>query len=120
MLATAEELIEELKELKNSGKLIVIEGLKDKRALKNLGIENTYTLSRKPLFSVVEEIAEQEKEVVILTDFDKKGKELYNELSKHFEKLGVKVDNRFRLFLLKNTKLSHIEGLDTYVEKRKV
>lgn len=119
MLASAEEIIEELEKLKTSNKLIVVEGLKDKRALESFGLNKIVTLSKKPLFSVIEDITAKEKEVVILTDFDKKGKELYGRLAKYFERFGVKVDNKFRLFLLKNTKLSHIEGLNTYVNKRK-
>ncbi len=104
-----------LEKLSSSGKCIIVEGKKDKDSLEKLGIKNIFTLSKKPLFSIVEDVAEKNNEVVILTDFDRKGKELYGKLKKDLSKSGVKVDNYFREFLQKNTKLSHIEGLLTYI-----
>ncbi|MBW2999345.1 toprim domain-containing protein [Candidatus Woesearchaeota archaeon] len=108
------QLSEWIEEVKNSGKLIIVEGLKDKKALNSLGISNVVTL-KKPLFQVIEEIAAKHKEVIILTDIDKKGKLLYGKLRSGLQRFGVKVDTKFREFLIKNTKLSHIEGLPTYL-----
>jgi len=101
--------------LQSSGKAIIIEGPKDKAALESFGIQTIFLLSEKPLFAVAEEVAMQFSEVILLTDLDKKGKELYGKLSKEFKRLGVKVDITFREFLQKETKLSHVEGLTTYV-----
>lgn len=115
MEAKKEEMISWADELKDSGKLVVVEGDKDVAALKSLGIENVMKL-KKPLYAVVEDVAAMAKEVVILTDFDKKGKELYGRLRKDLMKHGVKVDTHFREFLQRNTRLSHVEGLRTYVE----
>ena len=53
---------------------------------------------------------------IILTDLDKQGKELYGKLNSGLQQFGVKVDNNFRNFLFKNTKLRQIEGLTTYIE----
>ena len=113
------ELLEEWRaELDNNHKSIIVEGTKDKAALESLGVHNRiYVLSKKPLYQVIEDIAAHEKDIIILTDFDKKGKELYGRLRRGFEKSGVKVDRYFREFLQKNTKLSHMEGLLTYLEK---
>ena len=94
---------------------MVVEGIKDKTALEHLGFTNVMVL-KKPLYAVVEDVAMQSKNVVILTDLDSKGKELYSKLSKDLQKHGVNVDNRFRKFLFKNTSLRQIEGLATFIE----
>ncbi|MBU0614486.1 MAG: hypothetical protein KJ601_00155 [Nanoarchaeota archaeon] len=97
-------------EVNLSGKLIVAEGIKDIRGLRGVGVMNDIvSLSRVPLFRIIEELAEQE--VIILTDFDKKGKELYGKLNSGLQQVGAKVDNKFREWLRRNTKFSHIEGL---------
>ncbi len=97
-------------ELEKCGKLIVVEGIKDKRALESLGVKNIYTL-KTPLFVAAEEIAERSKRVVILTDLDRQGKMLYARLRTDLQSLGVEVDNRFRQQLFK-TKVRQIEGID--------
>ena len=117
MEATIEELKDWLEELQESSFLIVVEGIKDKRSLHRLGITFVRSLN-KPLYQVVEEIAAREKKVIILTDFDKKGKELYGKLKKDLINHGVKVDMHFREFLQQKTRVSHIEGLATYIKKR--
>ena len=61
--------------LKQSEKAIIVEGDKDKAALAKYGISRVYTLSKFPLFKICEMIASNYDEAVILTDFDKKGKE---------------------------------------------
>lgn len=90
-------------------KLIVVEGKKDKRALERLGCKKILTLENKPLYAVVESLL-PEKEVVLLTDLDKKGKELYARLYRSCTKRGVRVDNTLRLLLFRE-RVSHIEGL---------
>ncbi|MBL7055088.1 toprim domain-containing protein [Candidatus Woesearchaeota archaeon] len=115
MKKNIEKLNEEISKLKQSGNLIIVEGKKDSIALKKLGFKNIAELSKKPLFQIIEDISSKNKECVILTDFDKKGKQLYKKLNSGLSTLGVKVDNRFRKFLQNNTRLSHIEGLDSYL-----
>ena len=112
-----EELNEEINKLKNSNKLIIVEGKKDRKALEKLGFKNIIELSKKPLFQIIEDISCKNKECTILTDLDKKGKQLYGKLNSGLSRLGVKVDNKFREFLQKNTRLSHIEGLFNYLNK---
>ncbi len=109
-----EELKEFLAKLKQTDKLVIVEGVKDKKALEELEVKNIITLSKKPIFQIIEEISKNHDEIIILTDFDKKGKELYRRLREGLKKQGVKIDTYFREFLLK-TKLSHIEGLATYI-----
>ena len=109
-------IYEILDEIKNSEILVIVEGKKDREALQKLGIGNIIELSKKPLFQIVEEIADSNEECIILTDLDKKGKQLYSRLNSYLQKNGVKVNNKFREFLFKHTKLRQIEGIGTYLE----
>ena len=111
-----EEFQEIIEKIINSNILIIVEGKKDKIALEKLGIKNISTLSKKPLYQVVEEIANENEECIILTDLDKKGKEIYGKLNSQLQRNGVKIDNKLRNFLFKNTKLRQIEGITTYFE----
>jgi 5S rRNA maturation endonuclease (ribonuclease M5) len=104
-----------IQKIKDSNTLVVVEGKKDKEALQKLGITNIIELSKKPLFHIVEEISNSNRECIILTDLDNEGKLLYSKLNTNLQKNGVKINNKFRNFLFKNTKLRQIEGLDTYL-----
>mgnify|MGYP001562242697 CR=1 FL=1 len=114
-----EEKLEEFQNLigkiKDSGILVVVEGKKDKAALQKLGIKNIKELSKKPIFQIVEEIAHSNIDCVILTDLESEGFVLYSKLNSNLQKYGVKVDNRLREFLFRNTKLKQIEGIDSYL-----
>ena len=100
----------------SSNILIIVEGKKDKIALQKLGLNNIIELSKKPIFQIVEDVTNSNDECIILTDLDKKGKEIYGKLNSNLQKNGVKVNNKFRNFLFKHTKLRQIEGIDTYLE----
>ena len=100
-----------LDRLKNSKKIVLVEGEKDKIALKKLGVKNAIAIARKPIFEFIEEIAEKNKEVIILTDLDDEGKKLYSKLKNGFQRYGIKVDNKFREELFRNTHISQIEGI---------
>lgn len=110
-----EGLIEEFQELIDkviaSNILIIVEGKKDRKALEKLGLTNIIELSKKPLYQIVEEVSESNNECLILTDLDKKGKELYGRLNSDLQRRGVKVNNKLREFIFKNTKIRQIEGI---------
>ena len=111
-----EEFNNLIEKIINSNILVIVEGKKDKAALQKLGINNIMELSKKPLFQIVEDVAHSNDECIILTDLDKKGKEIYGKLNSNLQKNGVKVNNKFREFLFKHTKLRQIEGINTYME----
>lgn len=113
MFKFMENLDEWIDRVNASGISIIVEGKKDVSALKKIGIKNSmFCLSVKPIYKVAEDF--KAREVIILTDFDKKGKELYGKLSTELQSQGVRIDRTFREWLQRNTKLSHIEGLDNY------
>ena len=113
--ATREELAEWAENLKHSSLCIIVEGPHDRKAIALVGIpaQQVVTLGR-PLYQVAEFVAEKHRRAVILTDLDRKGRELYGKLRKELMQQGVKVDNTYREFLQKKTRLSHIEGINTY------
>ena len=96
-------------------KPIIVEGKKDKLALENLGCTNIITIngSKAGLYNIVEKLPENCKEAVILTDLDKKGKQLYHKIKKILTINKIKIDDRFRIYLFKETKVRQIEGLKT-------
>jgi len=110
-------IVEEwVSKLKNSDKLIIVEGKKDKAALEELGIKNIVIL-RNAIYKDVENIVNNgDKEIVILTDLDKMGKKLYARLKRDLTERGITIDNYFREFLFKHTRLRQIEGIIRYIK----
>ena len=110
-----EEMMAWLEKLKESDKLIIVEGKKDEAALIKIGIlEERIVRITKPAYAIAEDLAPLKREVIILTDRDTEGKKLYGELKRNLSRNGVKVDTYFREFMLKSSNLSHIEGIATY------
>ena len=116
MLQKTEEFQDFIDNTITSNILVIVEGKKDRIALQKLGINNIVELSKKPIFQIVEEISNSNDECIILTDLDKEGKQLYSKLNSNLQKHGVKINNKFREFLFKHTKLRQIEGIDSYME----
>ncbi|MHA2025677.1 MAG: hypothetical protein ACW98U_07220 [Candidatus Thorarchaeota archaeon] len=99
------EFIQTLDE-KYENLLVVVEGKRDVTVLRNLGLEapiiKTQTLL--PRYKLIEKIvAETTKEgkVLILTDFDKKGKEIYRFIEKELELAGIRNLKRERRMIRK-------------------
>lgn len=99
--------------------VFVVEGKKDIASLNSLGFQKVYQIHQTgvSLSERIEEIVSHiaRKDVVcILTDFDKKGKQLYLIIKKEMQALGVRLDSSFRNIL--RSHISHIEGLKSFVE----
>jgi 5S rRNA maturation endonuclease (ribonuclease M5) len=121
----AAELQAMLEKTAKEDNLIIVEGIKDKKALESFGIsKNRIITLNKPLYKIVENILEiiktkkLPKKVVLLTDIDPRGKKLYSTLSKDLNRHGIQIDNNLRNFLIKNTKLRQIEGIASYLAKK--
>src|SRR3989344_9225409 len=91
--------------------LVIVEGRKDRTALKKLGIVNVIEIDKKPLFKVIEDVYMKNKACVILTDLDTEGKKIYSKLNSGLSQHGVHVDNMLRHFLFRKTKIRQIEGI---------
>jgi len=101
--------------------IIIVEGKKDVQSLKSLGFQKVYALHIPgvPIRERVEQITliiNKKEKICILTDLDKKGRQLYEKLKQIFQELGAHLDSSLRGILIK-TRLSHIEGLFHFMEK---
>ena len=114
MMKDFDEWIRKLKK-DSKEKLVLVEGIKDKRALEQLGISNILTL-KKPLYAMIELIVSSEKDCIILLDLDKAGKKLYGKIIPSLKHFGVRVIDEYRNFLF-TTKLRQIEGIISYLNK---
>ena len=103
------DLERELEKAKH--KVVLVEGMKDKKALESLGFKKIITLKNRPLFEVIESI--QEKEIVLLNDLDAEGKKLFSVLRKGLQRRGIKINIKLRLELFK-TGYRQIESLKNY------
>ncbi|MBN2043242.1 MAG: toprim domain-containing protein [Candidatus Aenigmarchaeota archaeon] len=85
------KLIQELSE-----KILLVEGKKDEEALKRLGLKNIIAINGKPLYIVAEELSAKNQEIVILSDFDKAGKEINLKLKKLLQRYKKTTNVRLR------------------------
>jgi 5S rRNA maturation endonuclease (ribonuclease M5) len=86
--------------------LVIVEGKRDVSVLRNLGLKapiiKTQTrLTRPKLIEKVQAEAGPKGQVLILTDFDKKGKEIYKFIEKELELSGIKNLKRERRMIRK-------------------
>ena len=110
-----QHILNELEKAKQSRRLVIVEGKKDKQALQKLGFEKIFTLNNgKSIKRNIEIISGMSKKIIILTDFDKQGRELNKKLRHEFSQIGVRVDNKLRNCLKKQ--ISHIQGLASFLK----
>ncbi len=101
--------------------IIVVEGKKDLNALKSLGFQSVYAIHitgvslRERAEQIANQISKRDK-ICILTDLDKRGKQLYLLLKSLFQELGVHLDSTLRGILIKS-RISHIEGVNKFLDK---
>jgi len=119
-MLSKEEFSEKINEEISKENLIIVEGKKDLNSLIYIGFNkrNIFILNNgEPFLENVEkinEIIEDKKcKMSILTDLDKKGKLLYSQIKKEIID-KKRIDESFRSLLLMQ-KISHVEGLSSYV-----
>ena len=86
-----EELISLLIEIND--KQVIVEGKRDKKALYLLHFKRIITI-KKDIYETVDQL--EEKEVLILTDFDSEGKQIAVKLNLFLQSLDFKVDHETR------------------------
>jgi len=119
-LEALEEVISALKMASNGGAVVIVEGLRDEKSLRDLGIEGPVIMaSRRPALDLAEGAARRYSEVVILTDWDEKGDEMAYNLKRHLRSAGARfdVDIRGRIRSLVKKEIKDVESLSRYVEK---
>lgn len=121
----ATEALARLAEESAKGTPILVEGKKDVDALRKLGVAGpvvTVKTGGKSFIDVVSELEEAETpRVILLLDFDRRGKQGTNRLRHNLERAGIKVDLEVWLALLGSVgkDAQCVEGLDAYLENLK-
>jgi 5S rRNA maturation endonuclease (ribonuclease M5) len=119
------QVLEQLAEENRSGKPIIVEGQKDAETLRELGVNGQIIFAKtggKSLLDVISEIeAAKTGEVIMLLDFDRRGKELTERLKRHIEKLGIRANMHYWLKLssLVGKEVKDVEGLAKYMKTLK-
>ena len=115
------EVIEELK-IEAEEKPIIVEGKRDVESLEKLGVEGTFIIIAKtPIYLIADELIRKGvKEVILLTDFDRRGRMLAKAIVEEFRHRGIKVNTKIRheIFIYTNSGIRDIESLFSYVNKR--
>jgi 5S rRNA maturation endonuclease (ribonuclease M5) len=114
-----------LLEESSKGILTIVEGKNDVQTLRQLGVEGEITSAKtggKTRLDVVCEVEESgAKEVILLLDFDRRGKEWTRMLKQHLEKAKIKPNLTFwnELMRLAGREVKDVEGLASYIRTLK-
>lgn len=117
-LLKLEELILELRELSDSGAIIVVEGRKDMASLRLLGINGEIRLaSQQPLLEFTDMLSKSKKEIILLTDWDNKGGIMARKIIQHLSNYGLLPNTviRSKLRSLSKKSIKDIESLNNYI-----
>lgn len=121
-LEMIEELLEQLQELISQNSIIVVEGKRDVAALNALGLYADFRLAtHHSLMNFCEGLAETGQNIVILTDWDRRGNMLASKLVEYLQSLGVTPETRIRELIvsLVQKEIKDVESLSGYVRKLK-
>lgn len=116
-----QQVLDALREASANGTPVLIEGKKDVEALRALGIEGTvYSVKTggKSFLTVIQEIERTgAREVILLLDFDRRGKEGTSRLKQNLERARIKPNVKFwrELTGLLGKDISSVESLPAYL-----
>jgi len=115
-----EKVFEDLEELSNDTP-IVVEGIRDIAALRRLGItKNVIAVHRgDTIFGFAEEMAKKHRNVIILTDWDRRGGTLARMLKEALTANGVAANIRIRarIVILSKKEVKDIESMPTFIDR---
>jgi len=122
MLEQVEELLDELRRYAAEGTPILVEGSRDRRALRELDVKGPiFQISgKKTVLNFLEGLASY-KRIVVMTDFDRRGNELAKFCAKHLQGLGPKpiLDLREKLKALLRRDVKDIQSLSKLLRSQK-
>ena len=116
------KLLERLTKESTKGTPIIVEGRNDINALHELGLQGDIISAKSSGKSFLDVLGEVEgrgrREVILLMDFDRNGKEWTNRLARRLEEMRITPNLLFwkRLLGLVGHDVKDIEGLATYLE----
>lgn len=113
------ELLDELREYSAKGTPIVVEGVRDEDALRELDVKGPIfqiSSNKRTALNFLEYLARYGR-VIVLTDFDRTGEELAKFCLKHLQRLGPKpiVHLREELRALLHKDIKEIQGLSKFL-----
>jgi 5S rRNA maturation endonuclease (ribonuclease M5) len=115
-----EKILRRISGESNSGTVIIVEGKNDKETLRKLGLTGPilcFKSSGRGLIDFLSQI--HAKKVMLLTDFDREGRDLSARMAKELAQLRIRTDDvlRRQLGALIKQDLRTVEGLSSLVEK---
>jgi 5S rRNA maturation endonuclease (ribonuclease M5) len=116
-LEKVEKAIQQLKDL-NVKVPIIVEGEKDVEALRLLGMTGTVIPlhTGKELANFCDDVAAKYKEIILLTDWDRKGWNLTKAIERNLSG-RTKCITDIRLIFAKNMGVKNTEGIPSYLKK---
>jgi len=120
-LEKIQNLLQRLETESAKGILIIVEGPNDENALRELCISGKIIAAKtfKSFIHIISEIEERgQKEVILLMDFDRRGREWTKRLTQNLERMRIKPNVLFwnGLLNLAGREIKDIEGLASYVK----
>jgi 5S rRNA maturation endonuclease (ribonuclease M5) len=114
-----EEYVQRLNSACDAGAVVVVEGRRDKMALRSIGIRGTVLMlcQNNSLRLLANQIGN--RKAILLFDNDREGESLLKRAKKYLSASGVTVDDSHRKFLLPVTrgKIRQIEDLMSFRQK---
>ena len=116
------QILERLAEESAKGTPIIVEGKKDIETLRAIGIEGKIISAKTGGKTLLDVISEMEnigaREVILLFDFDRRGKEWTKRIKQQLERAGTKPNITFwrELLTIVGKEVKDIEGLTAYME----
>jgi len=112
--------LEQLIQKSQDGAVTVVEGPKDAEALRSIGVTGAITCikaGRATLPDSIEKLASISSELILLTDFDRGGRELLGKVARNLEQTGRHPNLHFWLKLngLISNQIKDIEGMASYL-----
>lgn len=127
MNLNASERLEELERLlgelaeRSADEPIIVEGLKDRAALRTLGVRGEIVLlnTGESVLHTAETLARKARSIILLTDWDYRGGQLCRLLRRAVEASGGRYDDQTRAQLVRLTKkeIKDIEGLPGFLTR---
>jgi len=117
-------LLEKLVEKSVQGAIIIVEGMRDAEALRNIGVPGKVSCikaRRTPFYDVLNDYVNLKEELIVLTDFDRRGSQLAGKISRYLEQHGKHPNLEFwmKLNSLISNDVKDVEGLASYLENVK-
>jgi 5S rRNA maturation endonuclease (ribonuclease M5) len=112
-----ESILEELEDLRESAETaaVIVEGKRDAAALRALGVKGRlYTLNEgRTLLETAEIIADRHGDIILMVDLDRAGRALAARLKRLLTYKRVRVNERYRLSLLRKLDTHQVEHMYT-------